>query len=156
VPAASLLRDNLQAHLAFARVDEQPPSSMPTSLPVRTNLNSAEQLADADLCLGEAVSNDDWDALASHARNRLQSDRDDRCQDSRRHFPFVAGAATSSRLLLKAWTSHVDPPDDAPHAGGRPAHDRICPQPARRPAIGMATYVRLEVSKPVIAGLRRD
>jgi hypothetical protein len=43
-----------------------------------------------DLYLGKAVSNDDCDALASHARNRLQSDRDDRCQDSRRHFPFVA------------------------------------------------------------------
>jgi hypothetical protein len=28
-----------------------------------------------DLYLGKAVSNDDCDGLASHARNRLQSDR---------------------------------------------------------------------------------
>jgi hypothetical protein len=31
VLAAGLIRDNLQAHLALARVDEQPPSSIPTS-----------------------------------------------------------------------------------------------------------------------------
>jgi hypothetical protein len=36
VLAASLRRDNLQAHLTLARVGEQPPSSTPTSLPVRT------------------------------------------------------------------------------------------------------------------------
>ena len=36
VLAAGLIRDNLQAHLALARVGEQPPSSTPTSLPVRT------------------------------------------------------------------------------------------------------------------------
>ena len=47
-----------------------------------------------DLYLGIAVSNDDCDALASDARNRLRSDRDDSCQDSPRHFPFVAQAAT--------------------------------------------------------------
>ena len=45
--------------------------------------------------LGIAVSNVDCDALASHARNRVQSDRDDRCQDSPRHFPFVAIGALS-------------------------------------------------------------
>ncbi len=32
--------------------------------------------------------------------HRLQSDRADRCQDSRRRFPFVAEGAASSRLLL--------------------------------------------------------
>jgi hypothetical protein len=36
VLAAGLIRDDLQAHLALARVSEQPPSSTPTSLPVRT------------------------------------------------------------------------------------------------------------------------
>jgi hypothetical protein len=36
VLAAGLIRDNLQAHLAPARVGEQPPSSTPTPLPVRT------------------------------------------------------------------------------------------------------------------------
>jgi hypothetical protein len=41
VLAASLTRDNLQAHLAPARVGEQPPSSTPTSLPVRTSSDSA-------------------------------------------------------------------------------------------------------------------
>lgn len=56
------------------------------------NLNSADQLGDADLYLGIAMSNDDCDALASHARNRLQTDCDDRCQDSGRHFAFVAHA----------------------------------------------------------------
>ena len=39
--AAGLIRDNLQAHLAPARVGEQPPSSTPTSLPVRTKRESA-------------------------------------------------------------------------------------------------------------------
>ena len=56
----------------------------------------------SDLYLGMAVSNDDCDALASHARNRLQSDRDDRCQDSRRHFPFVATGVVQPALLLRA------------------------------------------------------
>ena len=56
------------------------------------------------LCLGNAVFNDDCDALATHARNRLQSDPDARCQDSRRHFPFVATAAVSTRLPLFAWS----------------------------------------------------
>jgi hypothetical protein len=36
VLAAGLIRDNLQTHLVLARVGEQPPSSTPTSLPVRT------------------------------------------------------------------------------------------------------------------------
>ena len=53
-----------------------------------------------DLYLGIGVSDVDCDALASHARNRLQSDRDDRCQDSRRPFPFVAAAAANRRLPL--------------------------------------------------------
>ena len=53
-----------------------------------------------DLYLGKAVSNDDCDALASHARNRLQSDRDDRCQDSRRHCRFVANRAVLTKLLF--------------------------------------------------------
>jgi hypothetical protein len=48
----------------------------------------------------QVVSNDDRDALASHVRNRLQSDHEDRCQDSRRHFSFVARAATGARVLL--------------------------------------------------------
>ena len=49
-----------------------------------------------NLYLGMAVSNGAGDALASRVRNRLQSDRDDCCQDSRRHFPFVAPAATAA------------------------------------------------------------
>jgi hypothetical protein len=44
VLAASLTRDNLQAHLAPARVGEQPPSSTPTSLPVRTRSTSLARL----------------------------------------------------------------------------------------------------------------
>jgi hypothetical protein len=36
VLAAGLIRDDLQAHLALARVGERPPSPTPTSLPVRT------------------------------------------------------------------------------------------------------------------------
>jgi hypothetical protein len=56
-----------------------------------------------ELYLGMAASNDDCDALASHAGNRLQSDRDDRCQDSRRHFPFVAeGGAGASWIRANA------------------------------------------------------
>ena len=39
---AALIRDNLQAHLALARVGKQPPSSAPTSLPVWTTNNSYE------------------------------------------------------------------------------------------------------------------
>ena len=45
VLAAGLIRDNLQAHLALARVGEQPPSSTPTSLPVRTTRGSAPRFA---------------------------------------------------------------------------------------------------------------
>jgi hypothetical protein len=48
-----------------------------------------------DLYLSMAVSDDDCDALASHARNRLQSDRDDPCQDRRRHFPLSEGGWVS-------------------------------------------------------------
>ena len=55
-----------------------------------------------DLYLGKAVSNGDRYALASRARNRLQSHHDDRCQDSLRHFSFVAEAALSASLLLSA------------------------------------------------------
>jgi hypothetical protein len=67
-----------------------------------------------NLYLCKAVSNDDRDAFASHARNRLESDRDDRCQDSRRHSPSVASAATTARLLLpdldKSKQKRADPP----------------------------------------------
>jgi hypothetical protein len=45
VLAASLRGDNLPAHLALARVGEQPPSSTPTSLPVRTTRGSDEPAA---------------------------------------------------------------------------------------------------------------
>jgi len=41
VLAAGLIRDDPQAHLALARVGEQPPSSTPTSLPVRTRRECA-------------------------------------------------------------------------------------------------------------------
>ena len=41
VLAASLIRDDLQAHMALARVGEQPPSLTPTSLPVWTIGSSA-------------------------------------------------------------------------------------------------------------------
>ena len=53
-----------------------------------------------DLNPGIGVFNDDCDALASHARNGLQSDRDDPCHDSRRHFPFIGPAVTIHRLRL--------------------------------------------------------
>ena len=56
------------------------------------------------------VSNDDCDAVASHARNRLQSDRDDRCQDRRRHFPFVAQGAVSIGLPLPNQGAVAAPP----------------------------------------------
>ena len=46
VLAAGLIRDDLQAHLALARVGEQPPSSTPTSLPVRTKRSSAYRGSD--------------------------------------------------------------------------------------------------------------
>lgn len=69
---------------------------------LKAKLNSAERLADADLCTGKAVSNDDRDALASHTRNRIQFDRDDRGKEDRRDFPFVAHAATPDVLLLPA------------------------------------------------------
>jgi hypothetical protein len=49
----------------------------------------------------QAASNDDCDALATHARNRLQSDPDARYRDTRRHFPFVAHRAVSDPLLLR-------------------------------------------------------
>ena len=42
--------------------------------------------------------NDDCDALATHARNRLQSNPDARCQDSHRHFPLSPKAGVRARL----------------------------------------------------------
>ena len=41
VLAAGVIRDDLQAHLALARVGEQSSSSTPISLPVRTTRDSA-------------------------------------------------------------------------------------------------------------------
>ena len=38
--APGLIRDDLQTHLALARLGKQPPSSTPISLPVRTNCKS--------------------------------------------------------------------------------------------------------------------
>ena len=70
-----------------------------------------------DLYLGKAVSNDDCDALASYARNRLQSDRVDRCQESGPHFRFVAPGATRSVLLLLLV---VGPEQKAERRPGRP------------------------------------
>ena len=43
VLAAGVIRDDVQAHLAVARVGEQPPSSTPTSLPVWTTSKSEAQ-----------------------------------------------------------------------------------------------------------------
>ena len=50
VLAAGLIRDNLQAHLAPGRVGEQPPSSTPTSLPVRTIFDSDVEPVERDAC----------------------------------------------------------------------------------------------------------
>lgn len=51
----------------------------------------------------------------------LQSGRDQRCQDSRRHFPFVAHAATTGRLLLRALASEKEKPDlGSQHPASRP------------------------------------
>jgi hypothetical protein len=46
VLAAGLISRELQAHLALARPGEQPPSSTPTSLPVRTKWSSAYRGSD--------------------------------------------------------------------------------------------------------------
>lgn len=52
---------------------------------------------------GTPISIADRDALASHARNRVQSHRDDRCEDSRRHVHHVAGQQRlTSRCLGEA------------------------------------------------------
>jgi hypothetical protein len=51
--AAGLIRDELQALLALARVGEQPSSSTPTSLPVRTMTDSYEP---ATGCVGPSGS----------------------------------------------------------------------------------------------------
>ena len=61
------------------------------------------------LYLCKAESNDDCDALACHARNRLRSDCDDRCQPSLRHFPVVAdtGLAAALPLSLSARSKRV-------------------------------------------------
>jgi hypothetical protein len=57
VLAAGLIRDNLQARLALARVCEQPPSRTPTSLPVRTSCSSARARGDeAAASGGEAAA----------------------------------------------------------------------------------------------------
>ena len=63
-----------------------------------------------DMYIGKTVSQRRLRS-ASHPTPaiRLQSDRDDRCQDSRRHFPFVAHAALSAALL--AVRRHRQPRD---------------------------------------------
>jgi len=71
-----------------------------------------------DLYPSKAVSKEDCAALASHARNRLQSDRNDPCQDSRRHFPFVAYRAVIARLLR--W-EFVEPKQNFRVRSSRPA-----------------------------------
>ena len=124
-----------------------------------------------DLYLGKAVSNDDRDALASHARNPLQSERDDRCQDSRRHFSFVAGAAASPRLPLLSSSGHARPceprfrnPRKAVVPPGRPMQSDRCPTHSVREqpraildAVGGpdAFHMRRQAKRPKIARLKR-
>jgi hypothetical protein len=72
-----------------------------------------------DLYLGKGVSNADCDALASHARNRLQSDRDDRCEDSRRHFPFVADPGLVARCRSRCRPGRSGSPDRRRHEARR-------------------------------------
>jgi hypothetical protein len=66
--------------------------------------------------LGKAVSDDDCGALASDARNRLPSERDDRCQDGRRHCPFVARGAVLVRLQRR---TRVAPKQNSPARASR-------------------------------------
>ena len=68
------------------------------------------------LYVGKAVSNNDCDALVSHARNRLQSDREDRCQESRRQFPFVADGEPGRGLPLRLTAG----PEEKPRRGCLP------------------------------------
>ena len=75
VLAAGLIRDNLQAHLAPARVGEQPPSSTPTSLSVRTTFH---HLARA----------------ASRRRETLGNRPDRRRSGVSRHVPAIPGKAS--------------------------------------------------------------
>ena len=70
-------------------------------LSLRRNLNSDERLAEARPVPRQGRLDDDCGALASDARNRLQSDRDHRCQDGRRHCPFVAARGAMTRLLRR-------------------------------------------------------
>jgi hypothetical protein len=57
VLAADSIRDDLQAHLALARVGEQPPSSTrPTSLPVRTRTKRLDEGCETPVCLRQLGS----------------------------------------------------------------------------------------------------
>jgi hypothetical protein len=84
-----------------------------------------------DLYLGKAVSDDDCGALASDARNRLQSDRDHRCQDGRRHCPFYA-----LRLLMcsRQLGGHFSPAQPK----SRAELQHIITTRARRPLFGQS------------------
>ena len=105
------------ARVAVYLVDTNDAASASQSGSITSNDRVASSAADEsqtapsnspipDLYLGKAVSKEDRAALASHARNRLQSDRNDRCQGWRRHFSFVAATAVSTRLPLVARSSH--------------------------------------------------
>ena len=73
VLAAGLIRGDLQAHLALARVGEQPSSSTPISLPVRTTRGSAPRFAGRQaLHRHEAyryVGGGEWTPVAQCARS---------------------------------------------------------------------------------------
>jgi hypothetical protein len=85
VLAAGLIRANPQAHLALARVGEQPPSSTPTWLPVRTNrrrvplctaLFCSASGSRVDTVVGSAGDHPIvWSALPAVADGRLPAHR---------------------------------------------------------------------------------
>ena len=68
------------------------------SPPVESQQRRATRRCPTSTYLGKAVSNDDCDALASHARNR----RDDRCQDSPAPLPLCRPRGSLSQTALFA------------------------------------------------------
>jgi hypothetical protein len=85
---------------------ERQPWPRSTTPPLWTNLNGAEQLAVARPVPRQGRVQRRLRRPRIPRRNRLQSERDARCQDSRCHFPFVAHAAMETAVLLEV---PVDP-----------------------------------------------
>ena len=111
-PATIVSELELNGQTAATLAFEQPEVGSPRSRSGRISTPPSNSSM-PDLCLvARPCRTTTATPSQTHACNRLQSDRDDRCEDSRRHFPFVADPATRSpRPLRVVRDPERKPPD---------------------------------------------